>query len=87
VTDAIQSKAYLKNRGIGMTSQRLLAEIAREERLQEWMRELERRILVERRTKVSAALRSELEMCKARAIAIQEAIACLQEDESESQAS
>jgi hypothetical protein len=70
-----------------MTSERLLAEIAREERLQEWMHELERRILVERRTKVSAALRSELAMCKDRAIAIQEAIACLQEDESESQAS
>ena len=69
-----------------MVSQRLLAEIAREERLQEWMRELERRILVERRTKVSA-LRRELKMCKDRALAVQELIARLQEDEPESQAS
>ncbi len=70
-----------------MTSQRLLTEIARQERLQEWIRELERRILVERRTKVAAALRRELEMCMERAIAVQEVIAHLQEDESESQAS
>jgi hypothetical protein len=70
-----------------MASQRLLAEIAREERLQEWIHELERRILVERRSKVSAALRRELEMCKDREIAAQEVIARLQDDESESQAS
>jgi len=70
-----------------MESQQLVAEIAREERLHEWIRELEQRISVERRSKVATALRRELEMCKDRAIAIQEAIARLQEDESESQAS
>ena len=70
-----------------MASQRLLAEKAREERLQEWIRELERRISVERRSKVAVALRRELEMYKDRAIAVQEAIARLREDESESQAS
>jgi hypothetical protein len=70
-----------------MASQRLLAEIAREERLQEWIRELERRISVERRSKVAAALRRELEIYMDRAIAVQRAIARVQEDESESQAS
>jgi len=70
-----------------MASQRLLAEKAREERLQEWIRELERRISVERRSKVAVALRRELEMYKDRAIAVQEAIARLREDQSKSQAS
>jgi len=70
-----------------MASQQLLAEIAREERLHEWIRGLENRISVERRFKVLTALRRELENCKDAAIAVQEVIARLQEDESESQAS
>ena len=70
-----------------MASQRLLAEIAREERLQEWIRGLEKRISVERRFRVLTALRRELEKCKDEAIAIQEVIARLQAEESKSQAS
>jgi hypothetical protein len=70
-----------------MTSQRLVAEMARRERLQEWIQGLEKRISVERRFKTLTALRRELAKCEDEAKALQELIVRLQAEESESQAS
>jgi hypothetical protein len=70
-----------------MASQRLLAEIARRERLQEWIGGLEKRLSVERRFKTSNALRREIELCQRQAIALLELIDRWQAEESESQAS
>ncbi len=57
-----------------MSSQRLLAEMARRERLQEWMKALEKRLSVERRFKTLIALRRELTKCEDEAKASQELI-------------
>jgi hypothetical protein len=70
-----------------MSSQRLRAEMARQERLQEWIRGLEKRISVERRFKTLTALRRELTKCEGEAKVLQELVIRLQEEESESQAS
>jgi hypothetical protein len=70
-----------------MSSQRLRAEMARQERLQEWIRGLEKRISVERRFKTLTALRRELAKCEGEAIVLQNLVIRLQGEESESQAS
>jgi hypothetical protein len=72
--------------GEGMVSQ-LLMEIARQERLQEWMQGIEKRISMERRLKVKAALRRELEKCQEEATILEARIARLESEESKSQAS
>jgi hypothetical protein len=64
-----------------------LLEIQRLERLQEWIQGLEKRISGERRFKVLAALRKELERCEEDAMILEERIARLDANESESQAS
>jgi hypothetical protein len=64
-----------------------LLEIQRLERLQEWIKGLEKRISGERRFKVLTALRKELERCEEDAMILEERIARLDANESESQAS
>lgn len=70
-----------------MTSHQLLAEIGRYERLREWIQGLETRISAERRLKVKAALRRELEKCQEEGKMLEERITLLESEESESQAS
>ena len=71
-----------------MASKELLAEIALQKRLHEWMGGLEKRISTERRFKVLTALRRELERCHEDAKIIEDRITRLEtESESESQAS
>ena len=70
-----------------MTSHQLLAEIARQERLREWIQGLEKNISMERRFKVKTALRRELEKCQEEARILEERIARLEKEESKSQAS
>jgi len=70
-----------------MTSHQLLAEISRQERLREWIQGLEKNISMERRFKVKAALRRELEKCQEEAKILEEKIARLEKEESKSQAS
>jgi hypothetical protein len=70
-----------------MASPELLAETARQERLQEWMLGLEERISSERRRKVLTSLRRELEKCQSDAKVLAERITRLESDESRSQAS
>ena len=70
-----------------MTSHELLAEIARQERLREWIQGLEKNLSTERRFKVKAALRRELEKCQEEARILEERIARLEKEESKSQAS
>jgi hypothetical protein len=67
-------------------SPELLAELARQERLQNWIQELEKRISLERRSKVLKALREELEKCHEDGRIIDARITRL-ESEEESQAS
>ena len=68
-----------------MASEQLLVEIARQERLQEWILGLEKRISSERRFKVLTALRRELDTRKEEAQVLEKRIARLAED-AESQA-
>ena len=70
-----------------MTSHQLSAEIARQERLREWIQELETRMSMERRLKVKTALRRELEKCHEDARALEARISRMESEESESQAS
>lgn len=70
-----------------MASSELLAEIARQERLHEWMLGLEQRISSERRRKVLTSLRRELEKCQCDAEALAERITRLESDAARSQAS
>ena len=69
-----------------MAEPELLVEIARRERLQEWIEGLEKRISVERRFRVLTALRRELDKCQEHAIMLEERISRLESDESKSQA-